>query len=104
MWPLPCARMPGSTALMSVDHAEVVGVEELADLGVLALLDRRHVAVAGVVDQHVDAAEASVRGRHGVAASARRSVTSSATANAVSGKASSKSATSATRRAVTTTW
>ena len=57
MWPLPWARIPGQHGLDRVDHAEVVGVEERADLGVLALLDRGEVAVAGVVDQHVDPAE-----------------------------------------------
>ncbi len=58
---------PGQHRLERVDDAEVVGVEERAHLGVVALLDRRQVAVAGVVDQHVDAAE---RGRAAAATAA----------------------------------
>ena len=45
------------------DHrrqAEEIGLELGADRRVLALLDRAHVAVAGVVDQHVDAAEGAL--------------------------------------------
>ena len=52
---LPHARQHG---LDHVDDAEVVGVEHRPDLGVLALLDRGHVAVARVVHQDVDGAQA----------------------------------------------
>ena len=57
------ARMPGSTALIVRDGAEEVGLEQGSDVGVVALLDRGAVAVAGVVHQDVDAAEARPRPR-----------------------------------------
>lgn len=47
-----------------VDGAEVVHVEQLSDLGVLTLFHRGQVAVSGVVDQHIDSAEAPVGRRH----------------------------------------
>ena len=52
-----CGPHAGQHRLDHVDRAEVVGVEQRPHLGVVALLDRGQVAVAGVVDQHVDPAE-----------------------------------------------
>ena len=42
-------------------EAEKIGLEHGADVGVLALLDRGEIAVAGVVDEDVDAAERAAR-------------------------------------------
>ena len=52
------ARMPGSTARVISARPKKLASNMRADLGVLALLDRREIAVAGIVDEHVDAAEA----------------------------------------------
>ena len=41
-------------------EAEEIGVEHRAHVGVVAFLDRREIAVAGVVDEDIDAAEASL--------------------------------------------
>ena len=46
-----------------IDRTEVVDIEQLSDLGVFALLDRGQIAVAGVVDQHIDSAECHLRRR-----------------------------------------
>ena len=80
----------GQHRLDRADGAEDVGVEELADGVVLALLDGGAVAVAGVVDQHVDAAEPLLGGRT-AAVTWASSVTSSGRASAVSGWASARS-------------
>ena len=48
------------------EEAEHVGVELGTDLGLVALLDARLVAVARVVDQHVDAPEATFGRLHGI--------------------------------------
>lgn len=47
------------------EQAEHVGVEHGAYLAVVTLLHRCLVAITGVVDQHVDTAEAPDRSRHG---------------------------------------
>ena len=78
-----------------------MGVEELTDGVVLALLDRGAIAVAGVVDQHVDAAE-PLLGRRDAAVTWASSVTSSGRARAVSGYFSARSWTFEASRAVTT--
>ena len=41
-------------------EAEEIGVEHRAHFGVVAFLDGREIAVAGVVDEDVDAAEAGL--------------------------------------------
>ena len=74
----------GQHGLDHRDDAEVVRVEERADLVVLAFLDGRHVAVAGVVHEHVDAAEGALR-LATAASICARFVTSSASAIARSG-------------------
>ena len=48
---------PGQHRLDHRDRAEELGFEQCADVGVVTFLDGRAVAVAGVVDQHVDATE-----------------------------------------------
>ena len=55
--PLRCFRMPGSTAWVMAARPKKLVSNMAANLIVLALLGRRQIAVAGVVDQHVDAAE-----------------------------------------------
>ena len=81
MWPDPRARIPGQHRLDHVHRAEEVRVEQRSHLVVVALLDGGEVAVARVVDEHVEAAERGV-GRGDCAAIWARSVTSSATASA----------------------
>ena len=54
-------RMPGKDGLDHRDGTEEVGFEQRPDFGVVALLDGGAVTVAGVVDQHVDAAETFLR-------------------------------------------
>ena len=54
----------GQHRLGHAHQAEKVGLEHGADLLVLALLDRGHVAVAGIVHEHVDAAEGVTRRLH----------------------------------------
>ena len=60
MWPPPRARMPGSTALIMSTAPKKFVSKSAPDLGVVALLDRGQVAVAGVVDEHVDPAEGAL--------------------------------------------
>ena len=55
----------GQHGLGDGDGAEDVGGEQLGDGVLLALLHRGAVAVAGVVDQHVDPAEALLGGADG---------------------------------------
>ena len=55
------ARIPGSTALIIATAPKKLSVEQFADVGVIAFLDGCAVTVAGVVDQHVDAAELLLR-------------------------------------------
>ena len=49
--------MPGQRRLDQRDGAEEVGREQPLHVGRITLLDSGPVAVSGVVDQHVDAAE-----------------------------------------------
>ena len=60
--PLPHA---GQHRLGQSHQAEEIGFEHGADFCVFAFLDRREIAVAGIIDQHVDAAEALFRQGHG---------------------------------------
>ena len=53
--------MIGRTARHHGGEAEHIGLEHGADFGVLAFLDRRQIAVAGIVHQHVDARRTSPR-------------------------------------------
>jgi hypothetical protein len=66
------------------DRSEEVRREQLPHVGVVAFLDRRAVAVAGVVDQHVAAAEPSMACST-AAVTWAASVTSRTTAGAVRG-------------------
>ena len=59
--PAFCARMSGRTARVTASEAEKIGLEHGADVGVVAFFDGGQVAVAGVVDQHVDAPELLLR-------------------------------------------
>ena len=65
MWPLPCRRIPGSTARVMAARAKIVGFKHGANLGVFAFLDRGQVAKSGVVHQHVDAAKVALSLLHG---------------------------------------
>ena len=60
-----CARMIGSTARSQGREAKHIGLEHRPDVGVVAFLDRREIAIAGVVDEDVDAAEAPPGGLDG---------------------------------------
>jgi hypothetical protein len=75
--------MAGSTERRHGEQAEDVGLELIADLLVVAFLDRRLVAVAGIVDEHIDAAEAVLRGLYAAADIWAESVTSRSTASAL---------------------
>ena len=55
-----CARMIGSTARVIGGEAEEIGLEHRAHVGVVAFLNRREIAVASVVDEDIDTAEASL--------------------------------------------
>ena len=61
MAPLTAGPHPGQHGLDHGDGAEEVGREQLGDVVVLTFFHRGPVAVAGVVDEHVDASE-PVRG------------------------------------------
>jgi len=47
------------------EQAEDVGFELIANFPVVGFLDGRLIAIAGIVDENVDVAEALQRGRHG---------------------------------------
>jgi hypothetical protein len=57
---------PGQDSLDQRGRAEEVGGEEFLDLVPGCLLDGRAVAVAGVIDQDIDSAEALLGGAHDV--------------------------------------
>ncbi len=58
--PAPACPHPGQHRLDQLQRSEQVGVEQGMDVLVLAFLDRGQIAVAGVVDEHVHAAEAGL--------------------------------------------
>ncbi len=57
--------MIGSTARVESREAKHIGLEHRPNVVVVAFLDRREIAVAGVVDKDVDATEASLGGLDG---------------------------------------
>ena len=65
MWPEPCSRMIRQRRLCHPERTEEVRLELAADVGLAHLLDEAEVAVAGVVDDDVEPAEAIVRLLHG---------------------------------------
>ena len=79
-WPPRCARMTGRTGAGDVERAEEVRLHLRPELVGADVLEVPGVEVAGVVDEHVDAAE-PVDGRLGGGVAAAGSVMSRATAS-----------------------
>ena len=57
MWPERCRRICGSTARVTPSRPNTLVPNSLAGLRSAGLLDRAQQAVAGIVDQDIDAAE-----------------------------------------------
>jgi len=63
MLPRPLRTHDGRNRLRDPQRSEEVGLDDLARLGLRGLLDRAVQPVAGVVDEHIDAAEMLVHAR-----------------------------------------
>ena len=83
MWPEPCSRMIGQRGLGDPQRAEQVRLDLRAGVLLADLLDHPEQAVAGVVDDDVEAAEVLVRAAT-AASTAGLSVTSSLSARTLS--------------------
>ena len=57
MWPERCRRICGSTARVTPSRPNTLVPNSLAGLRSAGFLDRAQQAVAGIVDQDIDAAE-----------------------------------------------